>query len=326
MPHARPQYLEDFIASLIREFRGVYAADSEWVKSTVDYHNADLHRYLGTYFPRSLLETHFIASELFRKVFGSEIRTDGELRILDLGCGMGGASLGLLLAVLEQFGVEKVTIDGYDANSESLRLFRKILESDSWEKVRGTLRANAAPGAEAEVSVRLAAASLSSRQFHVLQGNAKYDLILTSKMLNELAVEKKYLRFLETYLPHLSEYGICFVIDVNDKRDRLHISQHLSNESLEFLQRHDEFECLLPPGCKICAERDQRCEGFNQIVCRDTNFDRLHPEGKRGVSKVCCRVFCREPLYRYLKPQLIRFDFLASETGENHVYCPRLHS
>ena len=76
----------------------------------------------------------------------------------------------------------------------------------------------------------------------------------------------------------------------------------------------------------ICAEGDRRCEGFLQIVCRDTNFDRLNPDAERGVSKVCCRVFCREPLYRYLKPQLMRFDFLASEAGENHVYCPRLHS
>lgn len=53
MPSARPDYLEDFLVSLIREFRGVYAPDSEWVKSTVDYFEDDLRRYLGTYFPRS---------------------------------------------------------------------------------------------------------------------------------------------------------------------------------------------------------------------------------------------------------------------------------
>ena len=43
----RSEYLEDFLVSLIREFRGVYAPDSEWVKSTVDYFEDDLRRYLA---------------------------------------------------------------------------------------------------------------------------------------------------------------------------------------------------------------------------------------------------------------------------------------
>ena len=89
MPSARPDYLEDFLVSLIREFRGAYAPDSEWVKSTVDYFEDDLRRYLGTYFPRSFLETYEIAVELFGKVFGSGVSTDGELKLLDVGCGMG---------------------------------------------------------------------------------------------------------------------------------------------------------------------------------------------------------------------------------------------
>ena len=125
MPSARPDYLEDFLVSLIREFRGAYAPDSEWVKSTVDYFEDDLRRYLGTYFPRSFLETYEIAVELFGKVFGSGVSTDGELKLLDIGCGMGGASLGLLFAVLERFAVKKVVLDGFDAIrlSSSRRFF-----------------------------------------------------------------------------------------------------------------------------------------------------------------------------------------------------------
>ena len=326
MPSARPDYLEDFLVSLIREFRGVYAPDSEWVKSTVDYFEDDLRRYLGTYFPRSFLETYEIAVELFGKVFGSGVSTDGELKLLDIGCGMGGASLGLLFAALERFAVKKVVLDGFDANDDSLEFFQKILRSSAYAKAREALRANDVPGAGAEVEVHLQEGALSREKFSLLQADSSYDVILTSKMLNELDVEAKYFRFLENYLPHLTKHGVCLVIDVNDRRDRLHISQHLSKEARCFLREYDEFNSLLPPGCKDCAEYESRCQDFIQIVCRETNFDRLDPGAKRGVSKVCCRVFCRQELYRYLKDQLIRFDFLASEAGENHVYCPRLHS
>lgn len=326
MPSSRPEYLEDFLTSLIREFNGCYAPNSEWVKSTVCYGDEDFRRYLGTYFPRSLLETHYIASELFGKVFGSLISTDGELRILDLGCGMGGGAIGLLFAILKRFRVEKVILKGFDANGESLRFFQKILDSAAWANARAALRTIEAPGANADVTVDLRIASLMPGKFDVLQDDSKYDVILSSKMLNELNVTQKYYRFLDTYLPHLSEHGVCFVIDVNDKRDRLHISQHLTNESLDFLRNHEKFECLLPPGCKDCTEFQTRCKGFMQIVCPESNFDRLKPDSERGPSKVCCRVFCREPLYRYLENKLNRFNFLVSEAGENHVYCPRLHS
>lgn len=151
----RSEYLEDFLVSLIREFRGVYAPDSEWVKSTVDYFEDDLRRYLGTYFPRSFLETYEIAVELFGKAFGSGVSTDGELKLLDVGCGMGGASLGLLFAVLERFAVKRVVLDGFDASDDSLEFFLKILRSSAYAKAREALRANDVPGAGAEVEVHL---------------------------------------------------------------------------------------------------------------------------------------------------------------------------
>lgn len=85
MPSARPDYLEDFLVSLIREFRRAYAPDSEWVKNTVDYFEDDLRRYLGTYFPRSFLETYEIAVELFGKAFGSGRLPGGQFRPIGSG-------------------------------------------------------------------------------------------------------------------------------------------------------------------------------------------------------------------------------------------------
>lgn len=323
---SRPNHLENFVLSLVRECRGLYAPDCERVKNTAGDSEEDLHRYLGTYFPRSFLETYDISSELFRKIFGTSVRTDGELRILDLGCGLGGAAAGLVFAVLESFDVREIIVDGFDANEVSLRIFKRIFASDSFAAARAALRRLEVPGAKAEITVNQRCARIRERHFDLLGDDSKYDVILTSKMLNELPVERKYFRFLETYLPHLSENGLCFVIDVNDRREGRHISQCLSEETLSFLGRHDGFECLLPPGCRDCAKRGLPCGGFNQFVCRDSNFDRLNPLAARGVSKVCCRVFCRSPLYRHFRPKLTRFDFLASEAGGNHVYCPRLHS
>lgn len=218
MPLIRPDHLEEFLRSLVREC-GVYALDFDRVKRSVGYSEEDLRCYLGTYYPRSLLETYDIASELFRKIFGTEVSTDGELRILDLGCGIGDASTGLLSAVLERFGVRKVSVDGFDANEASLRTFERILASESFALARAELRRLEAPGAQAEVVVRLKRARIDSEHFDLLGDESRYDVILTSKMLNELPVERKYFRFLETYLPHLAQNGLCFVIDVNDRRE-----------------------------------------------------------------------------------------------------------
>lgn len=291
MPQTRPDHLEEFIRSLVRECRGVCAPDFDRVKRSVGYAKEDLRRYLGTYYPRSLLETYDIASELFRKIFGTEVRTDGELKILDLGCGLGGASTGLLFAVLERFGVRKVSVDGFDANEASLRTFERILGSESFALAREELRGLMVPGAQAEVVVRLKRARIDSERFDLLGDESRYDVILTSKMLNELPVERKYFRFLETYLPHLAQNGLCFVIDVNDRREGRYISQRLSEETLAFLGRHDGFECLLPPGCRDCAKRGLPCGGFNQIVCRESNFNRLNPFAARGVSKSAAASF-----------------------------------
>lgn len=179
MPLIRPDHLEEFLRSLVSECGGVYAPDFDRVKRSVGYSEEDLRRYFGTYYPRSLLETYDIASEIFRKIFGTEVRTDGELKILDLGCGLGGPSTGLLFAVLERFGVRKVSVDGLDANEASLRTFERILASESFALARAELHRLEAPGAQAEVVVRLQRARIDSERFDLLGDESRDVVILT---------------------------------------------------------------------------------------------------------------------------------------------------
>jgi hypothetical protein len=58
--------------------------------------------YLGTYFPRSVIESWNIWSELLRvPAIDAAFRQKDVLRVLDLGSGTGGAIVGLLLALHE---------------------------------------------------------------------------------------------------------------------------------------------------------------------------------------------------------------------------------
>lgn len=303
LPKIRPDHLEEFLRSLVREC-GVYAPDFDRLKRSVGYSEEDLRCYLGTYFPRSFLETYDISSELFRKLFGTSVRTDGELRILDLGCGLGGAAAGLVFAVLESFDVREIIVDGFDANEVSLRIFKRIFASDSFAAARAALRRLEVPGAKAEITVNQRCAQIRERHFDLLGDDSKYDVILTSKMLNELPVERKYFRFLETYLPHLSENGLCFVIDVNDRREGRHISQCLSEETLSFLGRHDGFECLLLPGLRKARVALRRIQS---VRLPREQFRPL--ESSRGARRL-----------QSLLPRLLPFASLPSLPSETHPF------
>jgi len=87
--------------------------------------------YLGTYFPRTVIETWNILSELLSiPAIGSAMRQKDTIRILDIGSGTGAAVAGTLLALSNWGRCEApVEITAIDINEDALCKQGDILES-----------------------------------------------------------------------------------------------------------------------------------------------------------------------------------------------------
>lgn len=95
-----PVHLEELI---YRELGGLYSPDYIRATDNLDAGSQDLKTYLGTYFPRSFVEAYHTFTELLKsdniKRFICQQR---DVSILDLGCGTGGYTLGVVWAATEK--------------------------------------------------------------------------------------------------------------------------------------------------------------------------------------------------------------------------------
>lgn len=318
--HERPEYLESFLRELIIELDGFYRRDFYGVMKSHRYSVDELRGYLGTYFPRSFWESYDVSNAFFRKIFFDKFSDGCNLKILDVGCGMGGAFFGFMFSLLENFAIYTLVVDGLDANQESLHYFEKIIESRAFAKAREMQCQTRMPGAQCLLRKSLKTCDLNEQKFNVLEDERFYDVILSSKMLNEFDDDSAYETFLRFYLPRLTESGVCIVIDVNYKKPDgfLYVSQLFSSEVISFLNSNKEFKCAVPPACSECVA--YKCRGFNQSICERSDYDRTSPGVTIKDSKYCYRIFCREKLFEKLKGRLIEFDYKAND----NVICPRL--
>ena len=92
-----PLWLDDYIFNRL----GATYCCSRSNMSVIDWNNVDVLNYLGTYFPRSFVESYSIFTSFLKK-HAVIYDCKKELSIFDFGCGTGGEIIGLLLALSEQ--------------------------------------------------------------------------------------------------------------------------------------------------------------------------------------------------------------------------------
>jgi hypothetical protein len=204
-----PQWLDEL---LFEKFGAEYKRERQNL-AVVDWDREHLKSYLGTYFPRSYAEAETIFKKYF-KTTGEPWGKKSELSILNLGCGTGGDTIGMLNVLSECLPrVNRVRLRYFDGNQESLNIFEEVLcNYRKWMK-----------GIEiTERPIPYTVEDLSD--FRLLQDIASnrmlYDIVISFKMVCEFISKSRfddlntYKEFVEAFLPALAPGGIMVLGDI----------------------------------------------------------------------------------------------------------------
>ena len=130
----------DFLERMILEPAGA-RYNPDWKKARENLENSHDENldYLGTYFPRTVLESAVIFEHLMRTMPSVKkmLAERDVIRVLDFGCGTGGELLGFLIALGWEFNWElpAVEVDAIDGNQDALGMMQDIMHlcRDKWD-------------------------------------------------------------------------------------------------------------------------------------------------------------------------------------------------
>lgn len=280
-----PSWLDNFI---YRNLNAEYAPDFKKFEYNLNLAHKDNQRYLGTYFPRSYAETFCIFDNLFcNEVIKSKFLDLTEISILSVGCGTGGDILGILTTINKHFtSIKKFNIVAVDGNEDALSLLSQIIHQAKQQLKKDIIITAKQVVFDAITSVDI---------------NHSFDIIITSKMINEVInngkgrLDNSYYDFAQSYSSMLNEYGIMMILDVTTKIGSSDFCPILLNRQInKFVHDFPDFVSIIPIPC---LGKDN-C----QVQCfAQKEFSISHSKVTNDKSRVAYRILVRTTFSRYLK-------------------------
>jgi SAM-dependent methyltransferase len=207
--------LPEWLDKHIFEVLGAKYCRSNTDMTVIDWDKSDVLNYLGTYFPRSYVESYCIFYKYFEN-FKLDYISKEELSIFDFGCGTGGEIIGLISAITERFAnVKTINIVALDGNKHSLRLYEDVLE-----KFRS----------QSKIQINNRIVPIEIDDFYDLSViesviTTQFDIIITFKAICEFVTKQRfeqdnpYEHITNTFLPKLFDKGIMLLVDVTTYND-----------------------------------------------------------------------------------------------------------
>lgn len=279
-----PEWLDNLI---FHTLGAKYQPSHERYSYNLDLNGTEAKIYLGTYFPRSFAESNTIFNQICNSsIVQSAILTKSEIRILDFGCGSGGATFGVLHSLEESVSeTRNIRIIGVDGNQNSLKLLDKITRFYN---------------SRCKLNVHLDIVPCyieSEEDFNDIADviGREFDFIVTSKAIGEFERKKRifqngYEFFSTLFAPLLSKNGLMVILDVTTKDEitGLFLSQRMNIGVNTFLSKFgNQFKSIAP------------CEGFlNDSVCTRKCFFKKeifvsHSEKSKDLTKFAIRIVTR---------------------------------
>lgn len=283
--------LPSFIDDQLDRMGAVYQRKKQGARFNFEATHEDNQIYLGTYFPRTVIETWNILSELLSiPAIGSAIRQKETIRILDIGSGTGAAVAGTLLALSNWGRCEApVEITAIDTNQDALCKQGDILESlRDFINLDFTLDPYCV-NLPFDLESYVPALSAIADQF-----GTRYDIITSWKCLCEFynvkyASAQGIIRnTLHIVSRLLLPYGFCIVADVTSKDNPFeYFSMTLNREAnLHDRDPQAKMRTILPVPCARDSStcHDGRCFTQRRFVLN-------HRRIKNDETKIAYRVF-----------------------------------
>ena len=119
-----------FYNYLYNELQAKYIIDTFGVEDNLENDKEKNLKYLGTYFPRSFVESYDIYNNLFNNddIFDKYNKKD-TINILDIGSGIGGSLFGLIQVIMEKFNNKQIKIISIEGNKNAIDLQISIFKN-----------------------------------------------------------------------------------------------------------------------------------------------------------------------------------------------------
>ncbi len=286
-----PEYLDNYIYNeLGGEYQRVSRDDTTADVNLYNDKNANK-RYIGTYFPRSLVECFTIFNELYaNQIIKQTIDSKEQLRILDVGTGTGGNIVGLMYFLKKiKFPSQNVVFYTIEGNNIAIEYQIKFVNKfNSEHKTRFKLR---------YLSLTFNSASSLKTQLenYLNQKEFKFDIITVFKFLSEFynadysASQGLFKIFTDSISQYLDYTGIFLVLDIinpNTGRNFPFTTQIMSNEINEYIQSANaKLKCIIPVSCAQWS-----CNCRTSMCYIERQFRISHSKKTNDLSKVCYRV------------------------------------
>lgn len=201
-----PKWLDDLI------FNKLGASYKRLNQNMTNINDGELEtlNYLGTYFPRSFVESICIFSRLFSKKL-LDLSSKTEISIFDFCCGTGGEIIGLLSVLISDFpNIKKVVIKAFDGNPIALGKYEEIQKEFSSKT-------------NVEIDYKIIPIRLDDLYDLETLDSAikdKFDIVMTFKAINEFVSIKRfeeknpYSHIASSLIKKVVEEGILLFVDI----------------------------------------------------------------------------------------------------------------
>jgi len=287
-----------------------YAPDYERYEKTLDLTNDELKIYLGTYFPRSYGESFCVFDNIFNNKQYSDLATNDEISILDIGCGTGGNLIGLLVALNKySIATKKVDILAIDGHSNALRILSDLVESY-------------APKATFAINLITKTQLIDSAKDIEWLTNTAYDFIMSFKMGCELIAERNtnfYYDLTTFCLPKLSQTGLYLLLDVTTKVGITYNPILMNLQVNKAVKELNIYKTLIPI---TCGEFEKECA---ELCFTQRAFNISHSLKMNDKSKVTYRILANANFVN----QVTSFESSCSyvnifeRDNNSRKYCPK---
>lgn len=247
--------------------------------------------YLGTYFPRSVIESQNIVTEILSiPMVAAAFAQKDVIRILDIGSGTGGSTAGAVLAVAHAISSKiPIEVTSLDGNEDALHKQMAVLETLA-EHIQCPLLPTVT---HLSFPTDLDGFVKGFSSFALAEG-PRFDLILFWKHLSEYyntsfvhanGIVRQALQIASTMLvPN----GLCFVLDLTTTDNGVeHFSMTLNREANAYDSTPGATMTTVLP--LPCARHARTCRHNSCYMQRI--FVANHRLCKREISKVAYRVF-----------------------------------